>query len=159
MRATTRGTSSSTNSTCAMSGGNDVELPKPMPNKAIPSHSTGVLEPAAAMKVMEPIICTAAPAHAPTPPVDPERDDPANQRTAGNCQSCGQPHRHARLLRAQDGRHEREQMRDQANLREQSQCHSGGKRQECDIAPEQQPRAWVRNSLSEADRERAGRVA
>src|SRR5262245_47575755 len=39
--------------------GNDVELPKPMPNKAIPSHSSGMLEPAAAMKAMEPVICTA----------------------------------------------------------------------------------------------------
>ena len=42
-----------------MSGGNDVELPKPMPNKAMPRHSNGTLEPAAAMNAREPVICTA----------------------------------------------------------------------------------------------------
>jgi hypothetical protein len=111
------------------------------------------------MKAMEPVICTAQLAHAtnlrstPSGMIQPTSVRPAI------CQSCCQPHRYARLLRAQYGRHEREQMRDEANLREQPQCHSGGKRQECDIAPEQQPRARVRNRSSAGDRERAGRLA
>ncbi len=56
---TTRATSSCTNSTWAMSGGNEVELPKPAPNNTIPSSSSGTLAPAAAMKTMEPATCTA----------------------------------------------------------------------------------------------------
>ena len=58
MRATTRITSSLANSTWAMSGGSDVALPKPMPNKTTPSSSIGTLVPAATMSTVEPASCT-----------------------------------------------------------------------------------------------------
>ena len=44
MSATTRGTSSLTNSTCAISGGIEVALPMPSPNSSTPSSSSGTFD-------------------------------------------------------------------------------------------------------------------
>ena len=53
---TTRDTSSLTNSTCAMSGGSEVALPIPNPNRTMPSKSSGTVLPAASRKVSDPPI-------------------------------------------------------------------------------------------------------
>jgi len=62
--ATTRGTSGSTNSICAISGGNDVAVPKPAPNKTTPSSNRGTFVPAAPIKTIEPASCAAYQAQA-----------------------------------------------------------------------------------------------
>ncbi|MNT87966.1 hypothetical protein D3C72_2284500 [compost metagenome] len=55
---TTRRLSSRANSVCAISGGKDVALPMPEPNKITPSHTAHVWS-AASISVSEPKICTA----------------------------------------------------------------------------------------------------
>ena len=58
--ATTRGTSSFTNSTCAISGGSEVALPIPSPNSSTPSEQQRHVRPAAArISTSAPAICTA----------------------------------------------------------------------------------------------------
>ena len=139
MRATTRGTSSLTNSTWAMSGGSDVALPKPAPNRTHAEEQQRTLEPPAANEDKR-----AGELHPVTgaghqPPVGPRRHQPAEQRAAGDRQRGRQPHGEARLLRPERRHQQREQVRDQADLREQPERHAGRQRQEAAVAPQQRP--------------------
>jgi hypothetical protein len=50
---------------------------------------------------------------------------PANEGATGDSRRRGQPHSHRRWLRAEGGRQQGKKMRDQTDLRKQSQCHAG----------------------------------
>src|SRR5262245_33537439 len=109
MRGTTRGTSSFTNSICAMSGSNDVVLPMPAPKNTTLVSNNGILSPAASIE------CDTTAIHA-------SRHQPADQSTSGNGCRCGSAGCDARDLCAKCRYQQREEMRDQADLRKQAKC-------------------------------------
>ena len=157
--ATARCTSSLTNSTWAISGGSDVALPKPTPNSTTPSQQQWQAGARRRREQDGPrqLECVAAASH--EPPVRSDRHEPAEEGAAGDRHGRDEGHGEAGALRAERGRKQREEVRHQADLREQPQRHARRQRHEAAVSPQQGARQRHRRPRREGGRRRAGRIS